>query len=79
MVHQEVRSRYRHLGHLPLTCEFALCELDLRPPTVSQFTLNQFAGERRVGVDTGYECGVCSCLTHRELAEEEAEETQEEA
>ena len=42
---QEVRSRFRYLSHVPLTCELALCELDLRPPTLSCITLSQFSDE----------------------------------
>lgn len=60
---QEVRNRYRYLGHLPLTCEFALCEVDLQPPIVSQSTLIQFEGK---GLNMVWVwlysslCGVCS-------------------
>lgn len=41
----ELRKRYRHLSHLPLTCEFVICELDMKPPIISQETLNFFKGE----------------------------------
>ena len=42
---QELRGRFRSLSHLPLTCELALCEMDLKPPTVSHATLKQFSDE----------------------------------
>ena len=42
---QELRGRYKSLSHLPLTCELALCELDLKPPIVSLDTLDQFSAE----------------------------------
>lgn len=39
----DTRSKYRYLNHLPVTCRFTLCELDLKPPIVSQDTISQFA------------------------------------
>ena len=42
---EEERKRSRHLNHLPLMCQFVLCELDLKPPVVSTQTLDHFAGE----------------------------------
>lgn len=39
---EELRCRYKYLSHLPVTCEFVLCELDLRPPVVSCDTLTYF-------------------------------------
>jgi hypothetical protein len=42
---QDVRCRYRYLSHLPLTCEFVLCELDLKPPILSQDTLKVFSDD----------------------------------
>ena len=42
---QDVRGRYRYLSHLPLTCEFVLCELDLKPPLLSQDTVKVFYDE----------------------------------
>ena len=33
------------MSHLPLTCEFVICELDIKPPVVSRETLNFFRGE----------------------------------
>ena len=44
-VNQDIRGRYRYLSHLPLTCEFVLCELDLKPPVLSQDTLKVFSEE----------------------------------
>ena len=43
---KELRRRFRYLRHLPLTCEFAICELDLRPPVLSWETLNHFKGKK---------------------------------
>ncbi|CAH2295341.1 RING finger 10 [Pelobates cultripes] len=42
---EEVRRRHRYLCHLPLTCEFSICEMALLPPTVSPETLLFFADE----------------------------------
>ena len=42
---QDERSRHKYLNHLPLTCEFVLCELDLVPPLVSPRILMTFAGK----------------------------------
>lgn len=42
---QEVRGRYKSLSHLPLTCELALCELELKPPVLSRDTLDHFSTE----------------------------------
>ena len=41
---EEIRRRFRYLNHLPITCEFALCELALEPPTVSEATLDYYHG-----------------------------------
>lgn len=41
---EEIRRRFRYLNHLPITCEFALCELALKPPTVSKATLDYYHG-----------------------------------
>lgn len=41
---QEIRRRHRYLAHLPLTCEFSICELALQPPVLSRETLDTFAG-----------------------------------
>ncbi|XP_028400700.1 RING finger protein 10-like [Dendronephthya gigantea] len=44
---EELRRRFRYLRHLPLTCEFAICEIDLKPPTVSWETLQYFKDDIR--------------------------------
>ncbi|CAI9553922.1 unnamed protein product [Staurois parvus] len=44
-VTEEVRRRHRYLCHLPLTCEFSICEMALGPPAVSEQTLSYFADE----------------------------------
>ncbi|KAM4707772.1 E3 ubiquitin-protein ligase RNF10 isoform 1-T1 [Discoglossus pictus] len=44
-VTEEVRRRHRYLCHLPLTCEFSMCEIALGPPVVSTETLALFADE----------------------------------
>ncbi|XP_028269333.1 E3 ubiquitin-protein ligase RNF10 isoform X2 [Parambassis ranga] len=42
-VTEEIRRRHRYLAHLPLTCEFSICELALQPSVVSKETLDMFA------------------------------------
>ncbi|KAG8012244.1 RING finger protein 10 [Nibea albiflora] len=42
---QEIRRRHRYLAHLPLTCEFSICELSLQPPIISKETLDTFADD----------------------------------
>lgn len=42
---EEVRRRHRYLCHLPLTCEFSICEMALGPPDVSVDTLELFTAE----------------------------------
>ncbi|XP_046840539.1 RING finger protein 10-like [Xenia sp. Carnegie-2017] len=44
---EEIRRRFRYLRHLPLTCEFVICELELKPPIVSLNTLNFFKNDLR--------------------------------
>lgn len=44
-VTEEIRRRHRYLAHLPLTCEFSICELALEPPIVSKETLDTFADD----------------------------------
>lgn len=44
-VTEDIRRRHRYLAHLPLTCEFSICELALQPPTVSKETLDTFADD----------------------------------
>ena len=41
-----MRRRHRYLAHLPLTCEFSICELALQPPILSKETMDTFAGQR---------------------------------
>lgn len=40
-----MRRRHRYLAHLPLTCEFSICELALQPPILSKETMDTFAGQ----------------------------------
>nr|XP_056715811.1 RING finger protein 10 [Euleptes europaea] len=42
---EDVRQRHRYLCHLPLTCEFNICELALKPPVISKETLQMFADD----------------------------------
>lgn len=42
---EDVRKRLRYLNHIPLTCEFHVVELNLRPPLVSKDTLKTFKGD----------------------------------
>jgi len=42
---EDVRKRLRYLNHIPLTCEFHVVELDLRPPLLSKDTLKMFRGD----------------------------------
>lgn len=42
---EELRKRLRYLGHLPLTCEFEVAELTLKPPVLSKETLKYFTDE----------------------------------
>ncbi|MBN3322756.1 RNF10 protein, partial [Atractosteus spatula] len=44
-VSEELRRRHRYLSHLPLTCEFSICELALQPPLLSKVTLDTFADD----------------------------------
>lgn len=44
-VTEEIRRRHRYLAHLPLTCEFSICELALQQPVLSKETLDSFADE----------------------------------
>lgn len=43
-LNQDIRQRHRYLCHLPLTCEFSICELALKPPIISKETLDLFSG-----------------------------------
>ncbi|XP_067406189.1 E3 ubiquitin-protein ligase RNF10 [Emydura macquarii macquarii] len=42
---EDVRQRHRYLCHLPLTCEFSICELALKPPIISKETLETFSDD----------------------------------
>lgn len=42
---EDVRLRHRYLCHLPLTCEFSICELALKPPVISKGTLEMFSDD----------------------------------
>jgi len=42
---EELRRRLRYLQHLPITCQFEVAELQLKPPIVSKETLDYFQGE----------------------------------
>ncbi|KFU95069.1 RING finger protein 10, partial [Chaetura pelagica] len=42
---EDIRQRHRYLCHLPLTCEFSICELALKPPVISKETLELFADD----------------------------------
>ncbi|KAJ0019560.1 hypothetical protein NQD34_007129 [Periophthalmus magnuspinnatus] len=44
-VTEDIRRRHRYLAHLPLTCEFSICELALQPPIISKETLDTFADD----------------------------------
>ncbi|XP_017538210.1 RING finger protein 10 isoform X1 [Pygocentrus nattereri] len=44
-VTEEMRRRHRYLSHLPLTCEYSICELNLQPPILSKETLDSFTDE----------------------------------
>ncbi|KAL7884041.1 hypothetical protein AOLI_G00068110 [Acnodon oligacanthus] len=44
-VTEEIRRRHRYLSHLPLTCEYSICELNLQPPILSKETLDSFTDE----------------------------------
>lgn len=44
-IDQSIRRRLNFLQHLPITCEFATCELELKSPLLSKSTLQTFAGE----------------------------------
>ncbi|XP_062360156.1 E3 ubiquitin-protein ligase RNF10 isoform X2 [Cinclus cinclus] len=42
---EDIRQRHRYLCHLPLTCEFSICELALKPPVISKETLELFSDD----------------------------------
>lgn len=39
---EDLRRRFRYLGHLPLTCQFEIAEIELKPPIVSREILSSF-------------------------------------
>lgn len=41
---EDLKRRLRYLCHLPLTCQFELAEIELRPPLVSEHVLRAFRG-----------------------------------
>lgn len=41
---EEIRKKYRYLQHIPVTCQFEVAEIHLKPPLVSKETLQQFKG-----------------------------------
>lgn len=43
---EELRKRLRYLQHLPVTCQFEVAEILLKPPFVSKETVDHFKGNR---------------------------------
>lgn len=41
---EELRRRLRYLQHLPVTCQFEVAEIQLRPPIINKETLDYFQG-----------------------------------
>jgi hypothetical protein len=41
---EELRRRLRYLQHLPITCQFEVAEIHLKPPVVSKETIDYFQG-----------------------------------
>ncbi|GLV32458.1 uncharacterized protein CBL_00832 [Carabus blaptoides fortunei] len=39
---EELRRRLRYLQHLPVTCQFEIAEIQLRPPVINKETLDNF-------------------------------------
>lgn len=39
---EDIRKRYRYLQHLPVTCQFEVAEIHLKPPVISKETFDQF-------------------------------------
>ncbi|KAL7983157.1 hypothetical protein Chor_000019 [Crotalus horridus] len=65
----DVRQRHRYLCHLPLTCEFSICELALKSPVVSKETLQMFSDpEVRIALENLQQFPAFSAGS-RELAE----------
>jgi len=46
---EDHRRKFTCLGHLPLTCQFSVVEVELQPPTVSGGILKLFKGKDTVG------------------------------
>lgn len=44
---EELRKRLRYLQHLPVTCQFEVAEIQLKPPTITRETLDHFKGEQK--------------------------------
>lgn len=42
---EDLKRRLRYLSHLPLTCQFELVEIELKPPLVSEEVLHSFRGD----------------------------------
>ncbi|UJR29122.1 hypothetical protein I4U23_010336 [Adineta vaga] len=42
---EDLRSQFRSLNHLPLTCEFQVIEVRLHPPLISPLTMQSFTDE----------------------------------
>lgn len=42
---EELRKRFRCLQHLPVTCQFEVAEIQLKPPFVTKDTLAMFKGK----------------------------------
>jgi len=42
---KELRKRFRYLSHLPLSSEFMICELIIKPPLLSKRTIHNFMPE----------------------------------
>jgi hypothetical protein len=48
---EELRHRLRYLQHLPITCQFEVAEIQLKPPIISKETLDYFQGECHSSVE----------------------------
>ena len=42
---KDLRSQFRSLNHLPLTCEFQIIEVRIHPPLISPATMQSFTGK----------------------------------
>lgn len=43
-VTEDLRRRLKYLRHLPITCQFEVAEIELKPPIVSEEVLSSFQG-----------------------------------